>query len=284
MRFHTWLLGLLVLVPMPVQASGLTEVERTIRREPRYEGKPRYCLLVFGAEAKSRIWLVRAGHRLYVDKNGNGDLTEAKECLTMSRPSPRGFPIQLSESPEVELILDGCRCGKLQVTERGLHPEFKPLDQRERETWQRFQRVEGNIETIIEMFELAPQPRAGAKAIAARIRQAAGWDSTGALAFAAQPKNAPILHFDGPLTLGIADIKLPQWEKSGEDFDFQVNLGTPGLGKGTFVSLDYSHADAKGDAVDVIPQEVYPVAEVEFPAKAPGGKPVRVRWTLKQRC
>src|SRR5262249_17986366 len=41
-----------------------------------YRGKPAYCLLVFGLEAKTRVWLVLDGDTLYVDRNGNGDLTE----------------------------------------------------------------------------------------------------------------------------------------------------------------------------------------------------------------
>ncbi len=57
----------------------LTKIERTIAKEPVYKSKPRYCLLVFGPEAKTRVWLVRDGDVLYVDRNGNGDLTEVGE-------------------------------------------------------------------------------------------------------------------------------------------------------------------------------------------------------------
>ena len=76
----------------------------------------------------------------------------------------------------------------------------------------------------------------------------------------------------------------PRMEKKDKPFDFQVYLGTAGLGKGTFATLDYSHTDAKGNTTNVVPIEVYPVAEVEFPSKASGGPPIRTRWTLKQRC
>jgi hypothetical protein len=240
--------------------------------------------LVFGPEARERVWLVRAGDRLYVDKNGNGDLTEPGECVQMGRPSPRHFPTQSYDSPEVEIVISGRNWGKLQLTERRLHPEFKPLDENERETWQRFQRVEGGIETILEISELAPSPRGGEKPFAARIQQFVGWDSTGQLAFAAQPKEAPIVHFDGPWTLRIGDIKPPQWEKTDKPFDFQVEIGTPGIGKGTLAQLNYSCIGPKGEVIDVIPKDAYPVAEVEFPAKVPGRKPISARWMLKQRC
>ncbi len=284
MRFSLSLLGLLAFASLTGQASGLAEVERTIGKEPNYPDKPRYCLLVFGPVAQARVWLVRAGDRLYVDKNGNGDLTELGECVQMERPSPRIFPIQSYDSPEVEIVIGGRVWGKLQLNERRLHPQFKPLDEYERETWQRFQRVEGGIETIITVSELSPSPRGQEKPFAAHVRQAAAWDATGQLAFAASPKDAPIVHFDGPLTLRIADIKPPQWEKTDKPFDFQIDLGTPGLGKGTFAALDYSHTDPKGHVADVVPQDVYPVADIEFPAKTRGGQPVRARWVLKQRC
>jgi hypothetical protein len=283
MKSCYWLLGLLPFVALPVQASELAEVDRTIRKEPNYEGKPRYCLLVFGPDAQARVWLVRAGEWLYVDKNGNGDLTEPEESLRMGRPSPRHFPTQSYDSPEVEIVIDGHRWGKVQVTERRLHPEFKPFDEHEREIWQRFQRVEGGIEAIVEVSELAPSPHGDEKPFAARIRQVAGWDSTGQLAFAARPREAPILHFDGPLTSRIADTKPPQWEKTDKSFDFQVYFGTPGLGKGTFTVLDYSHIDPKGHTANIVPAEAYPVAEVDFPARR-GTEPIRVRWVLKQRC
>src|SRR5262249_30707918 len=51
--------------------------DRTIAREPAYASKaPKYCLLVYGPEERARVWLVLDGDILYVDRNGNGDLTE----------------------------------------------------------------------------------------------------------------------------------------------------------------------------------------------------------------
>src|SRR5437868_4851523 len=62
-------------------ADDLSKIERIIKKEPAYKTKPRYCLLVFGPEAKTRVWLVFDGDTLHVDRNGNGDLTEeGKRC------------------------------------------------------------------------------------------------------------------------------------------------------------------------------------------------------------
>lgn len=79
------LLFAFVCVACPPSVSpvpDLTKIDRTIAREPAYRSKAReYCLLVFGPEAKTRVWLVLDGDRLYVDRNGNGDLTEEGEWV-----------------------------------------------------------------------------------------------------------------------------------------------------------------------------------------------------------
>src|SRR5260370_27637620 len=69
-------LALVVSLSGEICAADLSKVDRTIAKEPAYKSKPRYCLLVFGPEAKTKVWLVQDGDTLYVDRNGNGDLTE----------------------------------------------------------------------------------------------------------------------------------------------------------------------------------------------------------------
>jgi hypothetical protein len=56
--------------------SDLSQVDRTVNKQPVYKGKPRYCLLAFGPEAKTRVWVVLDGTDLYVDRNGDGELTD----------------------------------------------------------------------------------------------------------------------------------------------------------------------------------------------------------------
>src|SRR5262245_39634776 len=79
-------LAFLALSLAPASAADLTKVDRTIAKEPAYKSKPRYCLLVFGPEAKTRVWLVLDGDVLYVDRNGDGDLTQKDERLMPERP------------------------------------------------------------------------------------------------------------------------------------------------------------------------------------------------------
>ncbi len=59
----------------------VNRIDRTIAKEPKYQAKPQYCLVFVGAQAKTRVWLVRDGNVLYVDSNGNGDLTEPSKAV-----------------------------------------------------------------------------------------------------------------------------------------------------------------------------------------------------------
>src|SRR5438105_3758750 len=79
-------------------AADLSKIDRTIAKEPTYQSpKPAYCLLVFGPAAKTRIWVVRDGNVLYVDKNGNGDLTDQGERFPAD-PDGRGFqPFEIAD-------------------------------------------------------------------------------------------------------------------------------------------------------------------------------------------
>jgi hypothetical protein len=77
MKAYLLVLSAAAMIPCTAQAEGpdLSKIDRTIAKEPAYKGKPKYCLVVFGPEAKSRVWLVLDGDVLYGDRNGEGDLT-----------------------------------------------------------------------------------------------------------------------------------------------------------------------------------------------------------------
>ena len=62
------------------EGIDLSKVDRSIRREPVWtSGEPQYCLFVVSAER--RVWFVVDGDDLYMDINGNGDLTDPGEKL-----------------------------------------------------------------------------------------------------------------------------------------------------------------------------------------------------------
>jgi len=91
---YSCLLGVLpslMLFTMPLSTADLTQIERNIAKEPAYRSKPKYCLLVFGIEAKAHVWLAQDGDTLYVDRNGNGDLTDPREKI-VAETNPGALP------------------------------------------------------------------------------------------------------------------------------------------------------------------------------------------------
>jgi hypothetical protein len=89
-------LALLALSAGPQPAADLSKIDRTIRKEPIYHSKTAtFCLVVFGSQAKNRVWLARDGDFLYVDLNGNGDLTEEGKHLRLVS-HPLGFKAVLT--------------------------------------------------------------------------------------------------------------------------------------------------------------------------------------------
>jgi hypothetical protein len=90
-------------------AADLSKIERTITKEPKYQSKPKYCLLIFRPEAKTRVWLVLDGDILYVDRNDNGDLTEEGERILMASFDKERHPLLCKEWRQVKVgnIRDG---------------------------------------------------------------------------------------------------------------------------------------------------------------------------------
>jgi hypothetical protein len=66
----------------PAPAVDYAKIGHTLTREPAYESKaPKYALLLFGPEAKVRVWVVLDGDMVYLDRNADGDLTGEGECF-----------------------------------------------------------------------------------------------------------------------------------------------------------------------------------------------------------
>src|SRR5262249_12809321 len=100
---------LLFATSSPASAVDLKKIDRTIAKQPAYATKQaKYCLLVFGPEATTRVWLVVDGDFLYVDRNGNGDLTETGERVPFStfREADRG-PYSGQREAQVGDIFEG---------------------------------------------------------------------------------------------------------------------------------------------------------------------------------
>jgi hypothetical protein len=255
-------------------AADLGKIDRTIRKEPAYQSKaPRYGLLVFGPQAADRVWLVLDGDTLYVDRNGNGDLTEPGEKIA-AKVSKAQDPAEVGYTFEVGDLAVG---GKVH---KGLIVNFPRLS------------LYANNPAFAQFSPLHAALKADPKAMAAlvsvevessrlkgggidgRLSYLAGfYDLDGVLQFADRPADAPIVHFDGPLQVTFYGER-PTLRLS-RDEDVVLVVGTPGHGPGTLAMLAYEGA---------IPEKLNPKVEITFPAAAMGDSPVKECYELKQRC
>lgn len=244
--------------------ADLTQIDRKIAKEPVYKSKPKYCLLVFGPQAKKHVWLVQDGDTLYVDRNGNGDLTEAGEKVAGGKGDG-------TEEGEYQFpigdIQDGTLNHKAFVEVRKLD-FLASRDERAKTMLAKYPKGHGYA-ILIEM----DMPGTKGTGIGGRVRQTAPYlDVHGVLQFADRPQEAPIIHFGGSWQIMLFG---PQTLTIGRERDMVLGVGTPGLGAGTTAYIDYE---------GVIPQNVFPTVEVTYPPQKPGTAPVRERYELKRRC
>jgi len=255
-------------------AADLAKIDCSIAKEPAYKSKaPKYCLLLFGPEARDRVWLVLDGDTLYVDRNGNGDLTEPGEKVAAKVNKSRDLA-EFGYTFEVgDLTLGGKVHKALTVT-------FPPLT------------LYASNPSIANFVPFQAALKADPKAVAAtltidvesarlkgggiggRLSYLAGfYDESGVLQFADRPADAPIVYLDGPLQVTFYDRRPTLRLARGNDIVLMV--GTPGHGPGTFAMLAYE---------GTIPESVYPNIEIAFPASQKDGAPVKERYELKERC
>jgi hypothetical protein len=281
----TWI----ALCTAPALAVDLAKIDRSIRKEPAYQSKsPKYCLLVFGPEAETHVWLVLdlasepteangAKNILYVDRKGNGDLTEADNRVTCTMREQQGYITSFTRKPSVIYKP---------------HFEVGAIVERDGKT--------RHTDLTLEVGEYLQTYRPcslSLKVNGSQLQLAGGQ----LLRFADRPQDAPIIHFNGPLAIrlqmdtGVLFVPInydddgpkrrqwydehpPKYEERklirGETSSIYAQLGTPGLGRGTFVAL----------SAGAVPERVHPVAEIAFPAKDPKKEPIISRVVLKQRC
>jgi hypothetical protein len=275
---RTFPLALAAALAWAAGAAGadLSKVDRAIRKEPAYQGKPRYCLLVFGPEAKHRVWLVLDGDTVYVDRNGDGDLTGEGERVKL--PAMKGSDHPAHEQERTAELGD-LKAGGL--THKGLqlsqtvYRKKVPPGTRDAKTWQDYldevrAKVPDGVTFMVSVKLDSRIYKAFAAGKAVAVLHFAGLDE-GHLAFASTPKQAPVVHFGGELTMRLHardKLQLPE----GSD-RVTVYVGTRGLGAGAFAHMSH----------DLAPKGKHPELEVTFPAKEGGGAVTR-SYRLKERC
>lgn len=278
MRFLVPSLALLAL-SAAAPAADPAKADRTLRKEPAYRGEPGYCLLVFGPEAKDRAWLVldlvsepsdARGEKdaLYVDRDGSGDLTQPGKRVPVTMRSGQSFDrFSRREHPWYS-------------------PSFAAGDVPGREGKARCTDLKVEVPA---MYVGRYRPCQLSAKVNGRLYTAGG----PLLRFGATPKDATVIHFDGPLAMrlnmetGVLHVPVnydggepaPAYYEEeafvrGKARDLYAQVGAAGQGRGTFAAL------SAGD----VPAGVHPVAEVEFPAAVPGAGPLRERVALDGRC
>lgn len=227
-------LGAFVVLTALAALVGSAERDQRLRKEPAYRSRaPKYHLLAFGPQAETRVWLVLDGEVLYVDRNGNGDLTEEPERVTGD-----GNVFQVGDIPA--------------------------RDSRTRYAQLKVQRLDPT------------RPGQGLRCVVF-VEVPGKYRQFGVVSFAGRPQDASVLHFDGPLTMGLIDPAGQVFARGDKATELTAWIGTPVLGK------------EKGDAACVehgqgVPTDVHPVAEIEFPGQDAGARPITVKAVLSQRC
>jgi hypothetical protein len=252
-------LGVLMVCSAPSMAADLSKIDRTIKKEPVYQSKtPKYCLLVFGPEAKTRVWLVVDGDLLYVDRDGDGDLTAKGKRIEFSKGQSFNAPNspigELRHSPPVDIIQPqgATKYTRLGVMQFLLKNDFVPKTKEQKEMAARLEKGGMSVSVYI----------------ADKVRQQAG------PVFADSPAEAPVVQFDGPLTMRPIPLPSPVLTRGQAPSELRVSLASAGLGQDTFAFLDY----------DEVPKDVHPIAEIQFPGKGPNDKGIRIKVVFDQRC
>jgi hypothetical protein len=227
--------------PLP----DLSKIDRTIAREPAFKNAPLFCLLVFGPVAETRVWLVKDGETLYVDRNANGDLTEPGESL---EPTERRSFMTFNQGKQVPYRELTYMVGDLSpVGANTTHTKVKLVQ---------YQTGDDRAEDVLSVD------------VGGTLPQFAGWTPL----FCSRQQEAMIVHFGGamiPQRLRFKTLSLSQPNQS-----LHLRFATPGLGKNAFASLGY----------EAVPKDVHPLAVIEWPAAASNAPPIKTEVSLASRC
>jgi hypothetical protein len=224
-------------------------IDRTLRREPVYPSKPQYCLLLFGPEAKTRVWLVAAGEAFYADRKGNGDLTEPGKrvysvgntrVLTFIDPNTLTMWLPVPENERVYQVGD-------------------VYDPAARVWYNIAVRRSGPLKTAF--FEVMVD-------VGTRFRQLGRLNS-----FGDSPIEAPILYFNGAMTPGLFTSELARGP-GGTEVEGWIGTKVPAGAEGatTYVVHDTG-----------VPDYVFPVASIEYPGATQPDKPTFQTISLSRR-
>jgi RNA polymerase sigma factor (sigma-70 family) len=190
----------------PDEANAARALERIkaeyrLKKEPAYQGPVQYCLLLLGRNAQTRVWLASDGKTLYVDRNGDGDLTQPDEAVPFKPDRDGGF---------ASLMVDRFP-GDAGGSHTHLHIAVRQRDWRNNKGgyWCVRARVEGRYP----MYAFAHK-------------------------FAQKPDEAPVIHLGGPLRLKLLDLEGGRLVRGGQaELNASISCHYPGVER-AFVDVD----------------------------------------------
>src|SRR5262245_24153238 len=248
----------LVLLPTLGWSQDLSAIPRQIKKQPAYQsGQPKFAVLVFGPKAETRIWAVIDGDTLYLDRNGNGDLTEADERFDLEVTH---FTKEIRDDAKtLKLIhLNGPNVGANKDNDKSPILSCEP-----RVTW-------------FHLFHLVPtegsyQENSWTKSSFDVTIFANGCNEFARSEFGDSPEEAAVVSFLGPKTFKHDHGDEPILRR-GESNDLTVGIMQQGIHSKTVIDHNF------------VPENIHPVVEIECPSRFANRPPVRVRAELTHRC
>ena len=241
----------------PKAAPAPPVLERKIAKEPKYTGTPYYLMLAFDAEGKERSWMVLDGETLYVDLNGNGDLTDDGGPIKKDTPT-NGAPL--------EFAVPNITVNKTTHTDVRLYvyPQEKDAKPSESDFGNTINTKSFEAQPHLPMVALQlSSAREGINGPGrqGRVNYRCGpLDATGLLQLSDKPRDASVLHFGQPYEIRPMYINTVKAKIASS---FRTILGSPGIGPGAFASIQY---------LGTLPDNEHAIAEVRYPAKNTGDK------------
>ncbi len=269
---HPCLILLAGALSVGLNGANPAQPERKPAKEPVYQSRtPLYAQLAFGPEGKERVWLVLDGDTLYVDRKGDGDLTDPSNKVAAEKRPNRDAEEGHKFEPG-ELSVGGRK-------HKGLTLFFSPLKLYTATSIGKRADVKAalvrNPNALVASLQVKvdmPDIKGGAGD--GRVLFMVGpVDLEGPLLFADRAAAAPVIKLGGPLQVTFYAEKPTLRVGRGTELDLVV--GTPGDGPGTFAMLGYQ---------DTIPVDARPFAELLVPSAQANEAPVREKFELKERC
>lgn len=261
------LVGCLLLFLATKEWGFTSETQATISGEyklPEFEtSNPQFCFWQFPGSKKHRVLVVADGKYLFVDRNGNHDLTEADERVLSTKNE---------YSPDRSFVFN---IGKISVagathvmTELTIHP----LEYAGRDNAKIKQLLDKDPQANSYLLSSQIQTeRFHGSGLNGRVPVLVGsTDLDGVLQFGKTIETAPTIDLLGDLEIRLySKIKL----RPGSQPDITTVVGTPGTAPGIFAMISYE---------DVIP-EVYPSLKLRV-TSGENGKSEELDVELKRRC